>query len=255
MLAGIFGLLIATTTVKAAPTNTTDFDDVSAIVKSALSPLNAADTNRTDSLWLKDARTVGDADGSFTVSAAADLNDHVPATFRIVSVDVAGQIAAVRVEAANLDGHPFTEFFALIKQAGAWRIAGAVRSSIAAKEDDFSSGLDVQKTLHAYSESFRTGNGLALRPIWFEHARVTGSVHGQPVNRDPDGFCRLVTEVQAQPDFESVNVAVMQAGRAACARVEIKDWKGVRYTDFLLLFKQGGEFKISQKVFDAHGDR
>lgn len=45
---------------------------------------------------------------------------------RIVSVDVAGTVATVRVEIDNWTGHRFTDMFTLLKENGAWKIISKV---------------------------------------------------------------------------------------------------------------------------------
>ena len=36
------------------------------------------------------------------------------------------------------------------------------------------------------------------------------------------------------------------------ARLEARDWRGFRYTDFFVLLKRGEGWKIASKVFFAH---
>lgn len=45
---------------------------------------------------------------------------------RIVSVDVAGTVATVRLEADNWTGHRFTDLFTLLKVEGQWKIMNKV---------------------------------------------------------------------------------------------------------------------------------
>ena len=42
------------------------------------------------------------------------------------------------------------------------------------------------------------------------------------------------------------------SGPAAAAKVEFIDWNGLRFTDFFVLYKNNGEWKISGKVYDSH---
>ncbi|UJB67708.1 nuclear transport factor 2 family protein [Acaryochloris sp. 'Moss Beach'] len=42
------------------------------------------------------------------------------------------------------------------------------------------------------------------------------------------------------------------SGPAAVAKVEFINWSGFRFTDFSVLYKHNGEWKISGQVFDAH---
>ena len=45
---------------------------------------------------------------------------------RIVSIDVVGTVASVRVESDNWTGHRFTDFFNLLKMDGQWKIMNKV---------------------------------------------------------------------------------------------------------------------------------
>lgn len=248
-------LLATFKAAQAAPSGIADFDEVSAVVESSLKATNVAEISRRQQFWLDEARIVGTTRGEFKIIKPVDFAMPSLTQTRIVSVDTAGQVAAVRLEAVDQSAREFTAFYSLTKRTGNWRIAGMVFDTHESAGDDFQNRVAVQRLLQDYAEGFRSGDGAALRPHWFDHARVIGSLHGSPITRDADGFCQLVTELKAQPDFAALNVSVMQTGSAACARVEIQDWKGTRYTDFLLLYRTSEEFKISQKVFDAHGDR
>jgi len=44
------------------------------------------------------------------------------------------------------------------------------------------------------------------------------------------------------------------SGPAAAAKVEFVDWNGLRFTDFFLLYKKDGAWKISGKVYDSHSN-
>lgn len=45
---------------------------------------------------------------------------------RIVSIDIAGTVATVRLELDNWTGHRFTDFFTLLKTDGRWQIMNKV---------------------------------------------------------------------------------------------------------------------------------
>lgn len=111
----------------------------------------------------------------------------------------------------------------------------------------------IAAALQPYIDGARTGDGAAMRHAWFDHARIVGSLDGQPVNMNPDEFCALIDRVGGSPGVRARIASIDSAGNAASARVEFFDWGGVRYTDFFVLYKRDGVWKISGKVYDSHG--
>lgn len=110
----------------------------------------------------------------------------------------------------------------------------------------------VLEALQPYIDAARTGRGAAMRHVWFDHARIVGPKDGQLVNLDPDSFCKWVDAEGGSPGVKSHVASIQIAGRAACARIEFLGWHGARFTDFFVLVKHEGRWRISGKVFDSH---
>jgi len=110
----------------------------------------------------------------------------------------------------------------------------------------------IAAALQPYIDAARTGDGASMRPIWFDHARIVGSLDGNSVNLNADAFCNLIDQVGGSPNVQARIVSIDYQGCAASARIEFFDWGGARYTDFFILYKQDGEWKISGKVYDSH---
>lgn len=110
----------------------------------------------------------------------------------------------------------------------------------------------IAAALQPYIDAARTGAGSAMRSVWFDHAHVVGSLDGEPVNVDADAFCKFIDAVGGSPDVEARIVSIDHQGAAAAARVEFQNWGGARYTDFFVLYKLDGVWKISGKVYDSH---
>lgn len=121
-----------------------------------------------------------------------------------------------------------------------------------AENKTFNEYAAIAAALQPYLDAAWTGNGDGMRAIWFDHARIVGSLDGQAVNLDPDAFCKLINHVGGSPNVQSRIASIEYAGNAASARIEFLDWGGVRYTDFFLLYKRDGVWKISGKVYDSH---
>ena len=65
-------------------------------------------------------------------------------------------------------------------------------------------------------------------------------------------FCGVIGRA-ARPDLEARIAGVELSGTAAMARLEAVNWRGTRYTDFFVLLKRDGAWRIASKVFFAHG--
>lgn len=223
--------------------------------------------------WLNEARITGSVDGTVASLTPEQLigwgegNGASPQLQVAISgIEIAGTAASARVEFANWAGFRFTDFFVLFKDTGGWKIVGKVYDT---HERNAAAGQAVAETEggsyahdaaalalgQAYIEGFRTGDIAAIRGLWRQDARVVGWHGGGLVNRDVEHFLKLIAEVKGQPDFDARVVSVDRSGPAARARIEIKDWKGVRYTDFLLFYNEGGTWKIAEKVFEAYTHR
>lgn len=110
----------------------------------------------------------------------------------------------------------------------------------------------IAAALQPYIDSARTGNGSGARSSWFDHAHVVGSLDGQAINLNADEFAALIDQVGGSPEVEAHIASIDYQGNAASARVEFLNWGGARYTDFFVLYKKDGEWKISGKVYDSH---
>lgn len=108
------------------------------------------------------------------------------------------------------------------------------------------------EALKPYTEGARSGDGASMRPAFFDHAHIVGSFDESSVNLNADDFTAVVSEGGASPTVQSRIVWVDISGPAAAARVEFIDWGGVRFTDFFVLYKREGAWKISGKVYDSH---
>lgn len=120
------------------------------------------------------------------------------------------------------------------------------------EQETFDEIAAIAATLEPYIEAARTGAGSAMRHVWFDHAHVVGSLDGNAVNVDAETFCKFIDEVGGSPDVKARIASIDYEGNAAVARVEFLNWGGARYTDFFVLYKHEGKWKISGKVYDSH---
>lgn len=126
--------------------------------------------------------------------------------------------------------------------------------TIADEKHSFAEYAAIKKALEPYISSATTGNGDVIRTAFYDHAHIVGSVGGTYYNMDADTFKETVQEGGPSPDVQSHIAWINVSGPAAAARVEFIDWGGNRFTDFFVLYKNEGQWKISGKVYDAHSN-
>lgn len=111
---------------------------------------------------------------------------------------------------------------------------------------------DIHAALQNYIEGARTGSARLMRLAFLETARIQGSYDGEPADFTLDEFCARIDKNGPAADVEARVVAVNLQGTAAMARLEARNWRGFRYTDFFVLLKRNEGWKIASKVFFAH---
>jgi hypothetical protein len=91
-----------------------------------------------------------------------------------------------------------------------------------------------------------------MRLAFADGARVRGTYGGKPVDWTVQDFCDIIDKGGPAADLDARVVAIEYEGTAAMARLEARNWRGTRYTDFFVLMKQDDVWRISSKVFFAH---
>lgn len=110
----------------------------------------------------------------------------------------------------------------------------------------------VIEALQPYIQNAKSGDGKKIRTAFYDHAHIVGSIHGEFDNSNVDEFEKAVDGIGASPDIQHHVAWVDVSGPAAAAKVEFVNWAGFRFTDFFVLYKHQGQWKISGKVYDAH---
>lgn len=116
----------------------------------------------------------------------------------------------------------------------------------------FNDYKEVEKALQPYIESARTGDGKLSRSAFYDHAHIVGSIDGAFYNMTADEFGGAVDAGGPSENVQYHIAWIDISGPAAAAKVEFIDWSGLRFTDFFVLYKKDGEWKISGKVYDSH---
>lgn len=112
----------------------------------------------------------------------------------------------------------------------------------------------VEKALQPYIKSATTGNGKEIRTAFYDHAHIVGSIGGTFYNADLDTFENNISEGGESPNVKHHIAWIDISGPAASAKVEFYNWRGNRFTDFFVLYKHEGQWKISGKVYDSHSN-
>ena len=129
----------------------------------------------------------------------------------------------------------------------------------AATKDSEASSFNEYKAVEAaiqpYIEAARTGDGKLSTSTYFEHARIVGSEDGGKLcNMDLEAFENAVSSLGPAAEIQHHIAWIDISGPAAAAKVEFHNWAGYRFTDYFVLFKDNGDWKISGKVYDAHSN-
>lgn len=112
----------------------------------------------------------------------------------------------------------------------------------------------VTEALQPYIKSAKSGDGKLNRTAFYDHAHIVGSVDGEYSNPNADDFSKGITEFGPAPDVRHHIAWIDISGPAAAAKVEFIHWNGFRFTDFFVLYKHDGQWKISGKVYDSHSN-
>ncbi|WP_298310143.1 nuclear transport factor 2 family protein [uncultured Aquimarina sp.] len=117
---------------------------------------------------------------------------------------------------------------------------------------NFNEYQEVVEALQPYIESAKTGDGKVIRTAFYDHTHVVGSMNGDYLNHTADQFAEAVGSLGTSENVKHHIVWIDISGPAAAAKVEFINWLGFRFTDFFVLYKKDGQWKISGKVYDAH---
>lgn len=109
-----------------------------------------------------------------------------------------------------------------------------------------------RKPLEAYMQAHATGDGDLIRAAFLPTARIDGVRDGKPVSRTAEEFASGFSGKPAEDEAQRRRRidAVELHGNAGMAQVTL-DYPNVTFTDYFVLLKVGGEWKIASKVYNA----
>ncbi len=110
----------------------------------------------------------------------------------------------------------------------------------------------IAKTLQHYIDGARSGKGDEMKPAFHNDATIYGyagaDLFGGPIQQLFDWNDESGPAAELQTRIASIDLV----DTVASVRLELNNWGGYRYTDFLTLLKVDGEWKIMSKVFHLH---
>jgi len=151
------------------------------------------------------------------------------------------------VNGINAQAHPSNEKVHIMSET-------TISVSKADEAHSFAEIQAVTKALQPYIIAAKTGDGDLSRTAFLDHANIVGSVAGEYSAPDADAFAANVSSTGASPEVQHRIAWIDISGPAAAAKVEFINWSGFRFTDFFVLYKKDGEWKISGKVYDSHSN-
>jgi len=132
--------------------------------------------------------------------------------------------------------------------------AALTKETQADEAQNFAAYQAVEKALQPYIDAAKSGDGTLSRSAFFDHAHILGSIGGEVYNMTADGFKGAVDEGGPSPEVQHHIAWIDISGPSAAAKVEFINWNGLRFTDFFVLYRFDGEWKISGKVYDSHSN-
>ena len=120
--------------------------------------------------------------------------------------------------------------------------------------DKFAEYEGIKKAIQPYIDAAKSGKGKAVGPMFYDYAYVVGSLNGECMEIGADAFVKSLDEFGPSPDVEHHIAWIDISGPAAAVKLEFVNWLGNRFTDFSVLYKDGDHWRVSGKVFDAHGN-
>ena len=105
-----------------------------------------------------------------------------------------------------------------------------------------------------YVDGAKKGSGVEMRGAFREDATIfgfsDGSMFAGPIKLLFDAVDQEAPATGLKARFVQVDIV----GTIADVQLELDDWNGVRYTDFMTLLKDQGSWKIMTKAFHQHSN-
>lgn len=110
----------------------------------------------------------------------------------------------------------------------------------------------IAATLQDYADGARAPSADKMRSAFHPSAQIFGHL-GDHLLADPIEALFEWHEANGPAEEVVVQFSILDVSETiAIVRVEADNWTGHRFTDYLSLLKQDGQWKIVNKIFHAH---
>jgi hypothetical protein len=120
------------------------------------------------------------------------------------------------------------------------------------EQASFAAYDEIAEAIQIYIDSAASGDAARMQDAFLPAATIRGSYGGKPTDWSLDEFCAVIAKGGGAPGLKARIAGIELSGSAAMARLEAENWRGTRYTDFFVLLKRDGKWRIANKVFFAH---
>jgi hypothetical protein len=128
----------------------------------------------------------------------------------------------------------------------------ATQLSAVEERESFAVYKEIAAAVQPYVDGARSGSSALMRKAFVPGAHIRGTYNSELVEWTLSEFCDLLDKHGSADELAAQIVQIDHNGTAGMVRLEAENWRGTRYTDFLLLLKIGADWKITSKVFFAH---
>jgi ketol-acid reductoisomerase len=110
----------------------------------------------------------------------------------------------------------------------------------------------VEETVGKYLEAAKQGDTNLMKSVFHEEAKSLGYAGDDLVSDTTASLLTWLEQTGASPNIRAIVSSVDIVKSMASVKVEIKNWAGDNYTDFLTLLKTNDGWKIVGKMFHLH---
>jgi len=110
----------------------------------------------------------------------------------------------------------------------------------------------ITRVIQHYIDGARSGNGDDMQPAFHKDATIFGYVGADLLAGPIQQLFDWNDSNGPAPELQAQIASIDLVDTVATVRLELENWTGNRFTDFLTLLNLDGEWKIMNKVFHLH---
>lgn len=110
----------------------------------------------------------------------------------------------------------------------------------------------VVSTVEKYTQACAEGKSEIMKSAFTDNALMYGYLNGEYYHGSIEALYGAVDAFGPAPGTRTRIDVLSIEGTAATVRVTLEDWHGLAFTDFHILIKENGQWKILAKVFHQY---